>query len=40
MNLRRDEEDDQAVIFNIIQKIPNAGVHLKVDEAVEGCTGT
>ena len=34
-----DEEDDQAGIFNIIRKkSPNTGVHLKVDEAVGGCT--
>ena len=25
-------------IFDIIQKITDTGVHLKVDEAVEGCT--
>ena len=25
-------------VFNIIQKIPNTVVHLKVDEAMEGCT--
>ena len=37
---RGDEEDDQvAGIFNIIQKNPNTVVHLKVDEAVEDCTG-
>ena len=38
--LRGDEEDDQVVgIFNIIQKNPNTVVHLKVDEAMEGCAG-
>ena len=36
--LRGNDEDDQVGIFNIIQKNPNTGVHLKVDEAVEGCT--
>ena len=38
-DLRKDEEDDQVVIFNIIQKSPSIRVHLRVDEAVEGCTG-
>ena len=36
--LRGNDEDDQVGIFNMIQKNPNTGVHLKVDEAVEGCT--
>ena len=28
-NLRRDGEDDQVDIFDLIQKRPNDGVHLK-----------
>ena len=34
--LRRTKEGDQADIFNIIQK--RTGVHLEVDEAIEGRT--
>ena len=39
-DLRRDEDDDQADVFNIIQKRPNTvnGIHLKVEEAMEGRT--
>ena len=29
--LRRDEEDDQVDIFNVIQKRPDNGIHLKVE---------
>ena len=37
---RGDEEDDQVVgIFKLTQKNPDTVVNLKVDEAVEGCTG-
>ena len=38
--MRVDEEDDQFGIFNIVQRNPNIGVHLKVDEAMESCTGS
>ena len=31
----KGEGDDQADVFNIIQKRPNTGVHLKVVEVVE-----
>ena len=36
--LRRVEEGDQADIFNIIQKRPNTGVRLKVDNGVNYTT--
>ena len=36
-NKREDEEDDHVDIFSIIQKNPNTSVHLKVEEAMEGC---
>ena len=35
---RRDEKDDQANLFNMTHKRPNSGVHLKADEATEGCS--
>ena len=37
--LRGDEEDEQVGIFNLVQRNPITGVHLKVDEAMEGCAG-
>ena len=36
--LRGDVEDDQPGIFNIVQRNPYTGVHLKKDEEMEACT--
>ena len=36
-DLKGDEEDDQADVFKIIEKRPNTGVLLKVDEAMKSC---